>query len=80
MRTLDEIKRDLSSYRALAKRKQNATLYADKYVEDVGALVDMLEKKMRDTELLVQEIPMTDIPVVEKPPAKKTKKSKRVTE
>lgn len=43
MRTLEEIKRDLHSYRAVAKRQKGATLYAEKYIEDVGALVDMIE-------------------------------------
>jgi len=51
MRTLDEIKRDLNSYRSLAKKNPSATIYAEKYVEDVAALVQMLEpKKARSIE------------------------------
>lgn len=70
MRTLEEIKRDLHSYKAIAKRQQGATLYAEKYIEDVGALVDMIEGEV---------IPMVAPPVLmeTKPePKKRSRKEK----
>ena len=42
MRTLEEIKQDFQSYKALAKKQKGVTLYAEKYVEDVGSLLNML--------------------------------------
>jgi hypothetical protein len=47
-RTLAEIKRDFQSYKALAKKQQGVTLYAEKYVEDVGALLDMIPQAKDD--------------------------------
>jgi len=41
-RTLKEITKDLESYRKVCKRQDGVTLYAEKYVEDVGDLVAML--------------------------------------
>lgn len=42
-RTLEQIKKDFLSYKALAKKQDGVTLYAEKYVEDVGSLLQMLE-------------------------------------
>ncbi len=64
MRTLEEIKRDLHSYKALIKRQQGATLYAEKYVEDVGALVEMIEGEV---------VPAGDVPQAAQPSESKKK-------
>lgn len=42
-RTLEEIKRDLQTYKDLSKRQDGVTIYAEKYVEDLGIIIDMLE-------------------------------------
>ena len=42
MRTLAAIKQDFETYQKLAKKQHGITLYAEKYVEDVGALLVML--------------------------------------
>lgn len=48
-RTLQEIRQDFQSYKALAKKQPGVTLYAEKYVEDVGALLDMLPSEVPAT-------------------------------
>ncbi len=69
MRTLEEIKRDLHSYRDLAKRQKGATLYAEKYIEDVGAMMDMIEGEV---------IPVSEIPVTQETrPSEQKRRSKK---
>lgn len=64
MRTLEEIKRDLRSYEAIAKRQKGATLYAEKYIEDVGALVEMIDGEV---------VPAGDVPQAAQPSDSKKK-------
>ena len=42
-RTLEAIKKDFLSYKKLAKTTPGGTVYVDKYLEDVGSLLQMLE-------------------------------------
>lgn len=42
-RTLEQIKKDFLSYKALAKTTPGGTVYVDKYLEDVGSLLQQLE-------------------------------------
>ena len=49
-RTLEEIRRDFQRYKDLSKGQGAVTLYAEKYVEDLGIILDMLDEANAKTE------------------------------
>ncbi len=68
-RTLEEIRRDFQRYKDLSKRQGAVTLYAEKYVEDLGIILDLLDAKTEKAQ--VAESQVAEAPKSRKPRALK---------
>ena len=45
MRNIDDIRKNLASYKSVMKKQGDFTLYASKYIQDVESLLGMVEGK-----------------------------------
>ena len=55
-RTLEAIKKDFHSYKALTRGQRGITLYAEKYVEDIGVLLKEIDPKHLTPEVAKDEV------------------------
>lgn len=52
--TIEQVRKDFESYRKVCRRQRGVMLHADKYVEDIGLLLELLggkSKKRREAKV-----------------------------